>query len=186
MFSHTALNQAGMPPAAARPGGLTGLARRRISVGTRPLGFSIIELMIVVVILGVLLAVAYPSYLDSVRKGRRADGIAALTALQQAQERYRANKPVYGNLNAPADAATLPDALNLKESPNKRYTLAAVPENDGTGYTLTATAVGAQADDTACKLMGVRARRGSLFYGSGSSSINWDAADPDAGRCWAK
>ena len=147
---------------------------------------SLIELMIVVVILGVLLAVAYPSYLDSVRKGRRADGIAGLTTLQQVQERFRANSPTYGNLAAPADAATLPNAAALKKSPNERYTLA-VNDNSEVGYTLTATAAGAQADDTRCKLMGVRARGGNLRYGSGSTTIDWtDGTDSDAGKCWAK
>jgi type IV pilus assembly protein PilE len=186
MFTHKAHHEPGRPPGGSAAGDLTPPARRHRVAKAAAAGFTLIELLIVVIILGVLLAVAYPSYLDSVRKGRRADGIAALTALQQAQERYRANSPVYGNLNSPADAATLPDAERLKDSPNKRYTLAAVPENNGAGYTLVATAVGAQAEDSGCKLMGVRARVGNLRYGSGSSSIDWDAVEPDAGRCWAK
>lgn len=146
-------------------------------------GFTLVELMIVVVIMGVLLAVAYPSYLDSVRKGRRAEGIAALTTVQQAQERFRANNRTYGNLNAPADADTL---LNVKAtSANDRYNLA-VTGNSETGYTVTATAAGAQAADTACGVMGVRAAGGNLRYGSGAAAIDWAAADADAGKCWAK
>ena len=39
----------------------------------RPKGFTLIELMIVVAVIGVLAAIAYPSYQDSVRKARRAD-----------------------------------------------------------------------------------------------------------------
>jgi type IV pilus assembly protein PilE len=148
-------------------------------------GMTLIELMIAVVIMGVLLAVAFPSYLDSVRKGRRAEGIAALTALQQAQERFRANSPSYGNLNSPADAATLPTATALKKSSNERYTLA-VSFITAAGYTVEATAAGAQANDTGCVKIGVQAAGGNLRYGSGSDSINWTAADPDAGRCWAK
>ena len=146
---------------------------------------TLIELMLTVVIMGVLLAVAFPSYQDSVRKGRRAEGIAALTALQQAQERYRANSPVYGNLTTPADAATLPNAANFASSSQQRYTLA-VSGNTAVGYTLVATAVGAQASDTACGVMGVRAVGGNLRYGSGASSIDWDATNIDVGRCWAK
>lgn len=154
--------------------------------GSGQRGLTLIELMIVVVIMGVLLAVAYPSYLDSVRKGRRADGIAALTALQQAQERYRANSPTYGNLKVAADAATLPNAAALRTSPNAYYTLV-VADNSAVGYTLTATAVGTQVNDTRCKLMGVQATGGNLRYGSwDGTSIPWGQANPDAGNCWAK
>ena len=156
------------------------LARRRSGVCR---GFTLIELMLVIVILGVLLAVAFPSYLDSVRKGRRAEGIAGLTTVQQAQERFRANNRIYGNLNVPANADTLP---NMGASTaNGRYTLA-VTGNTEAGYTVTATAVGAQASDTACAVMGVRATGGNLRYGSGAAVIDWAANDPDAGRCWAK
>ncbi len=148
-------------------------------------GMTLLELMITLVIMGVLLAVAFPSYLGSVRKGRRAEGIAALTTLQQAQERFRGNSATYGNLNAPADAATLPNADALATSTNQRYTLA-VSGNSATGYTLTATAAGAQADDTPCVVMGVRATGGNIRYGSGTSSIDWAPADADVGKCWAK
>ncbi len=179
MFSHLhRLNAPGavrsaLPSAAGRPG------------PTACAGMTLIELMITVVIMGVLLAVAFPSYMDSVRKGRRAEGIAALTALQQAQERYRANSPVYGNLDTPADAATLPNAASFATSANQRYTLA-VSGNAASGYTLTATAAGAQASDTACRVMGVRVAGGNLRYGSATTSIDWGAVEADAGRCWAK
>jgi type IV pilus assembly protein PilE len=155
--------------------------RKRAASG----GFTLVELMLVVVIMGVLLAVAFPSYIDSVRKGRRAEGIAALTALQQAQERFRANKSAYGNLNVPADAATLNDAPRLSKSANERYTLE-VDDLTGTTYTLTATATGAQASDTACVKLGVKANGGNLRYGSGTTNIDWAAVDADAGKCWAK
>ena len=146
-------------------------------------GFTLVELMLVIVIMGILLAVAFPSYLDSVRKGRRAEGIAGLTTVQQAQERFRANSRTYGNLNSPADVDTLPNTSATTAS--GRYALA-VTGNTATGYTVTATAQGAQAADTACAVMGVRATGGNLRYGSGSAAIDWAPADPDAGKCWAK
>jgi len=71
----------------------------------RTSGFTLIELMIVVAIIGILGAIAYPSYIDSVRKGRRSDGMDALTAAMQKQEVYRANNATYGTLaqvNIPA------------------------------------------------------------------------------------
>jgi len=176
MFSRTLMPPAAGTSKAPRP------ALRRWSACS---GFTLIELMIVVVIMGVLLAVAFPSYLDSVRKGRRAEGIAGLTAVQQAQERFRANSPTYGNLNSPADANTLPNTSTT--TANGRYNLA-VTGNTAAGYTVTATAVGGQAADTACGKMGVRAVGGNLRYGSGAAAmgIDWAPNDPDAGRCWAK
>lgn len=51
-------------------------------------GFTLIELMIVVSIIGILAAIAYPSYQDSILKGRRAQARTALLELQQQQERY--------------------------------------------------------------------------------------------------
>ncbi|KRA07306.1 type IV pilus assembly protein PilE [Acidovorax delafieldii] len=58
-------------------------------------GFTLIELMIVVAIVGILAAVAYPAYTDSVLKGRRAQGRAAVAQLLQQQERYITQQNCY-------------------------------------------------------------------------------------------
>ena len=58
-------------------------------------GFTLIELMIGVAIIGVIAAVAFPSYQASIRKSRRAEAIAALSSVQLAQERWRANNTTY-------------------------------------------------------------------------------------------
>jgi len=61
----------------------------------RPRGFSLIELMIVVAIIAILAAVAYPSYQNSITKSRRSDGITIINQVLQAQERYFTQNMTY-------------------------------------------------------------------------------------------
>jgi type IV pilus assembly protein PilE len=58
-------------------------------------GFTLIEMMVVVVIVGILAALAYPSYLESVRKAKRAEAKTVLLQLMQQQERYYSQNTSY-------------------------------------------------------------------------------------------
>jgi type IV pilus assembly protein PilE len=62
---------------------------------TRQKGFTLIEVMIVVVIVGILLMVALPAYQSSLQKGRRADGMAALMDAAGRQERFMLDRSTY-------------------------------------------------------------------------------------------
>lgn len=110
-------------------------------------GFTLIELMIVVVVIGILAAVAYPSYRNYTIKAKRADGYSALADSAADQEKFFSQNLYY---------ATSVEALNAihglvsttRNSPEGYY---AITTTGGQTYTLTATAQGAQATaDTGC------------------------------------
>lgn len=73
----------------------------------RQSGFTLIELMIVVAIIGILAAVAYPAYTDSIAKGKRGEARAALMNLLQQQERYLTQMNTYETFAA-GTPGTLP------------------------------------------------------------------------------
>ena len=60
-------------------------------MNTRKKGFTLIEIMIVVGIVAILATLATPTFLDSVRKSRRSDGINTIMRIHLAQEKHRAS-----------------------------------------------------------------------------------------------
>jgi len=142
-------------------------------------GFTLIELMIVVAAVGVLALIAFPSYMDSVRKSRRADAVAGLMRLQQLQERYRGSQPAYATAVAslPASAAS--------DSPEHHYTLSVDAANAGS-YTMSAIANSSspQFADTKCRKLTVRMNNGTL------TTTSFDASDAEdlgnTNRCWVR
>ena len=60
-------------------------------------GFTLMELMITIVIIGVIAAIAFPSYQDSVRKSRRTEAKTALLDVMARQEQYFSENRVYAS-----------------------------------------------------------------------------------------
>ena len=75
-------------------------------------GFTLIELMIAAAIVAILVAIAYPSYRDSITKGRRAEGRTALLELMQQQERFMTQRNTYASWTTPG--ATTGSAASFK------------------------------------------------------------------------
>lgn len=70
---------------------------KHLKVKNRAIGFTLIEMMVVVAIMGIIAAVAIPAYTDHVRSGHRADAQAALVALAQHMERRYSENNSYCN-----------------------------------------------------------------------------------------
>ena len=75
-------------------------------------GFTLIELMAVVVVIAILAAIALPAFTEQVRRSRRAEAITLLNQISQEQERWRANNPAYAlAASAPASVTERPHPL---------------------------------------------------------------------------
>ena len=153
----------------------------------RPRGFSLIELLVTIVVLGVLMSVALPIFMDSIRKSRRAEAFTALNAVQQAQERWRANNAQYADSTRLTPLATdSPPGLGLSATTPTGYYAIAIANDSATGYDVTATAVTgkSQEADKDCAKMGLRMSGGNLLY-AGTSSTG-TLAYAASNKCWSR
>jgi type IV pilus assembly protein PilE len=123
-------------------------------------GFTLIELMIVIAIVGVLAMLAYPSYVEHLRRGYRVEARTALLEAQQFMERFYAANSRYTTDAAGTTSPTLPARLQNVPAGSPRYTLGVVATVNS--YTLTAMAASAdKCGNLTLTNTGVKGRSGS-------------------------
>ena len=117
-------------------------------------GFTLIELMIVVAIIGVLTAVLYPSYDYFIMKGNRSEAKSALNEVAATQEQYYLDVKTY--------AATMALLVLPTTTADGNYTIAIDAATAACPivncYSLTATPVGRQLDDVDCLNLSIDSR----------------------------
>ena len=105
-------------------------------------GFTLIELMVVIIILAVVAAIALPNFLEQTRKARRSDAKQPLfDVAAQLEQYYQDNKGYSGYVISTTTAS----------SPEGYYTISFFAGPTTTSYTIQAAPTGTQVKDTKCK-----------------------------------
>lgn len=108
-------------------------------------GFTLIELMMVIAVIGILAAIAWPNYQDYLIKSRRAQAQSDMLKIQLGLEKWRANNSTY--------TATLSDIDFTDSNDYYNYAVTGALASDpptGSIYVIRATAQGAQTADSGC------------------------------------
>ena len=136
----------------------------------RSAGFTLIEIMIVVVIIGILAAIAFPSYQSYVMRSNRSEAQALLSDVAAREERFFTQNNSY--VSATADVASLGISGN-SQTGLYSVTIAEGEASDG-GYLLTATPQRApQTNDAECATFTLNAVGSRGASGTGTAESCW-------------
>ncbi len=128
-------------------------------------GFSLMELMVAVTIIGIIVAVALPSYNSHLLNTRRTTAAACMVEMAQFMERVYTTSMNYG-LNAGA-ATVLPNS-SCRNDLATFYTMSLITTPQT--FTLTATPIGAQVKDSKCGILTVTQTGARTAAGSGAAA----------------
>ena len=135
-----------------------------MNMGSRPsmAGFTLIEVLVVAILVGVIAAIALPAYQEQVREGRRTEARAMLLDVMNREHRFFADNSAY------TTSITASLNFNPAQSENGHYALTATLIAATGQVTLTATPQGGQAADTDCATLSLSTTgaRGSTGGGS--------------------
>lgn len=112
-------------------------------------GFTLVEVAVVLAILGLLSALALPSYRESVRKSHRADAHISLSSLATQQEKFYFRGSTYAD-DFSDIVAGLPANTRSIDSNEGYYTITLSASTDLRSWSMTAAAQGDQLDDIDC------------------------------------
>ena len=141
----------------------------------RQKGVTLMELLVVMMVVGILAAIAYPSYRDQVMRSHRSDAKIALERLAQSLERcYTTSTPKTYD-GCPSLAAV---AAGTAVSDNGYYSIDFPADPDATTFTLRATAIGGQLDDTDCRTF--------TLDNTNVRGAETAASADNAGPCWRR
>lgn len=126
----------------------------------RQSGFTLIELMVVVAIIGILASIAYPAFIDYLRSARRADAQSDMLTIQLGMEKWRANNSSYAGATVSGVAPSVS---------NTYYTYS-ITGAGASAYTINAAAAGDQLNDSGCTAM----------------TLDQSGAKGTAASCWKK
>nr|WP_316643577.1 type IV pilin protein [uncultured Roseateles sp.] len=132
-------------------------------------GFSLVELMIVVGIIGILSAVALPAYNDYVRRGQLPEATSALSDYRVKMEQFYQDNRNYGT----GTCATGASWGNFVRSGSKYFTYACALSNSGQGFTVTATGAAGSAIGHEYTVDHNGAMATTKFKGSSSTKACW-------------
>ncbi len=138
-------------------------------------GFTLIELMVVVAILGIIISIGYPAYTDQVRKSRRAEGMGELLELADRMERHDSDQSTYDQTLGGADMTAA--ALWKSTTTNGYYTLSIDAGTTNVAFTARAapTTKGKQNQD----------KCGTFIVNSqGTKSLTGQASGYTNESCW--
>lgn len=126
-------------------------------------GFTLIELMMALTIVGLIMAVAIPAYQSSLLKSRRGEARGALMDLANRMEKY------YMENNSYANATVAGVGASATTAPNGYYTLA-ITAQSASAFTLVATPV---STDSGCATFSLNSAGAKSFTGTGTHSDCW-------------